>query len=36
MRFEENLMAAEKYVYELCKKEKIACSEVLVCDTSKK
>lgn len=36
MRFEENLMQAEQYVYKLCKKENIACSEVLVCDTSKK
>lgn len=36
MRFEENLMEAEKYVYELCRKEKIVCSEVLVCDTSRK
>lgn len=35
VRFEENLMEAEKYVYELCKKENIVCSEVLVCDTSK-
>lgn len=35
LRFEENLMEAEKYVYELCKKEKIECSEVLACDTSK-
>lgn len=36
LRFEENLMEAEKYVYELCKKENIECSEVLACDTSKK
>lgn len=35
-RFEHNLMEAEKYVYELFKKQGITCSEVLACDTSKK
>lgn len=36
MRFEENLMEAEEYVYRLCKEQGIVCSEVLVCDTSRK
>lgn len=36
MRFEENLMNAEDYVYKLCQKHGITCSEVLVCDTTKK
>lgn len=36
VRFEENLMEAENYVYQLYQKENIACSQVLACDTSKK
>lgn len=35
LRFEENLMEAEAYVYELCKTKNINCSEVLVCDTKR-
>lgn len=35
MGFEEHLMAAENYVYSLCKKHRITCPEVLVCDTSR-
>ncbi|HEX3016288.1 MAG TPA: fructosamine kinase family protein [Caproicibacter sp.] len=36
MAFEENLMQAEMFVYELCEKAKVPCSHVLACDTSKK
>lgn len=36
MPFEHNLMNGEKYFYELCKKENIPVSNVVVCDTSKK
>lgn len=35
VRFEENLMEAENYVYKLCKEQGVVCSEVLVCDTSR-
>lgn len=33
--FEQNLMAAEDYVYSLCRANQIICPTVLVCDTSK-
>lgn len=33
--FEENLMEAENYVYQLCDERNIPASKVLVCDTSK-
>lgn len=36
MGFEENLMEAEKYVYQLCQNNDVPCSDVLVCDTTKK
>lgn len=36
MAFEENLMKAEEYVYEICNKNNIPCSKVLVCDVTKK
>lgn len=35
-RFEENLMEAEHFVYQLYQKKNIPCSQVLVCDISKK
>lgn len=35
MGFEDNLMEAEEYVYSICKKIGIPCSNVLACDTSK-
>lgn len=35
MAFEENLMKAEEYVYELCNKNNVPCSKVLVCDTTR-
>ncbi len=35
MPFEQNLMNAEKYFYELCKKEGIPVSNVIACDTTK-
>lgn len=36
MRFEENLMKAEEYVYQLCREQRIVCSNVLACDTSRR
>lgn len=36
LRFEENLMEAEVYVYKRCRDRGLTCSEVLVCDTSRK
>jgi len=36
MAFEEHLMQAERYVYELCEINKVPCSNVLVCDSSRK
>jgi fructosamine-3-kinase len=33
--FENNLMRAEEYVYQLLREKNIPCSQVLVCDTSK-
>ena len=36
MAFEENLMRAEEYVYEICKEINVPCSNVLVCDTTRK
>ena len=35
MGFEENLMRAEEYVYDLCQEIGIPCSNVLACDTSR-
>lgn len=35
MTYENNLMQAEKYFYDLCKKENIPVSNVIACDTSK-
>lgn len=35
MGFEENLMKVEVYVYSVCKRIGIPCSNVLSCDTSK-
>ncbi|SHJ96518.1 Phosphotransferase enzyme family protein [Clostridium cavendishii DSM 21758] len=34
--FELNLMEAEEYVYKLCSKQSIPCSQILLCDTEKK
>lgn len=36
MEFEKHLMQAEKYVYDLCEINNVPCSNVLVCDSSKK
>lgn len=33
--FEQNLMAAENYVYTLCRANQMACPNVLVCDSSR-
>jgi fructosamine-3-kinase len=35
MGFEENLIAAEIYVYSICRKIGVPCSNVLACDTSR-
>ncbi len=34
--FEDNLMDAEDYVYKLCKYNGVACSNVVICDTTRK